>query len=116
MKLFAVVLASTFALGAVACGKKGPEAGGTAPAGGTAAPAGGEGGGDLPAACKKFLESYAACAEKAGPAAGAMKDGAKTMQDAWSKVPKDQMEAACKASLDSVKGSMGAVCPDVKWE
>ncbi len=80
------------------------------------APVAVEGGGDLPPSCKKFLESYNACAEKAGPAAAAMKDGIKTVQDAWSKIPKDNLEAACKASLDSVKGSMGAMCPDVKWE
>jgi len=107
MKLFAVVLGATFAMSAAACGKKEEGGGG----------GGGGGGGDLPATCKKFLDTYSACVDKMPEAArGPAKDGLKQMQDAWSKAPKDAMESACKQAWDAAKGSMGAACPDVKWE
>lgn len=111
MKLFAVVLGATFVVSAGACGKKeaAPAAGGGGGEGG--------GGGDLPPSCKKFLDNYKACIDKMPEAArGPANDGLKQMQDAWSKVPKDGMEAACKQAYDAAKGSMGAACPDVKWE
>jgi len=108
MKLFALVLGSAFAMSASACGKK-EEAGG---GGG-----GGGGGGDVPPSCAKFIKAYGECIEAMPEAArGPAKDGLKQMQDAWSKAPKDGMEAACKQALDSTKGAMGAACPGVKWE
>ncbi|MFO0746310.1 MAG: hypothetical protein U1F43_11635 [Myxococcota bacterium] len=110
MKLYAFVLGATFAISAGACGKKAePAAGG--------GEGGGGGGGDLPASCKKFLDTYSACIDKMPEAArGPAKDGLKQMQDAWGKAPKDAMESACKQAYDAAKGSMGAACPDVKWE
>ncbi len=113
MKMFAIVLGAAFAMGASACGKKEGEAG----AGGGTAGGGGGGGGDLPPTCKKYLDTYSQCIDKMPEAARApAKDGLKQMQDAWAKAPKEGMEAACKQAWDAAKGSMGAACPDVKWE
>lgn len=107
MKFFAVVLGASFAMSAAACGKKEAAGGGAA----------GGGGGDVPATCQKFLDTYAKCIDGMPEAArGPAKDGLKQMQDAWSKAPKEGMDAACKQAWDAAKGSMGAACPDVKWE
>lgn len=120
MKLFAVVLASTFAMGAVACGKKAPEAGGTAAA--TAAAGGGDkggGGGDTGAPnCDKYLNGMKACMEKMPEAArGAVADGMKQTQEAWKAITdKGALDAACKQALDTAKTAMGQMCPDAKWE
>lgn len=118
MKLFAVVLTSTFAMGVVACGKKAPEAGGTAAA--TAA-AGGEKGGSADSGapnCDKYLNGMKACLEKI-PEAGraAVADGLKQTQEAWKAITdKTALDGACKSALDAAKQAMTSMCPDVKWE
>ena len=111
MKFFAVVLGATFAMSAAACGKK--EAGGGGGGGGES----GGGGGDLPATCQKFLDTYKKCVGEMPEAGrGAMNDALKQMEEGWKKVPKDAMEAGCKQAWDASKGSMGQMCPGVKWE
>ena len=112
MKLIALVLTSTFAMGVVACGKKAPDAGGTA------APAGGDkGGGDIPANCKKYVDGMNACFEKMPEAGrGMAKDAMQKSMEAWKGMDAAALDSTCKSMLDTAKQSMAAFCGDVKWE
>lgn len=68
--------------------------------------------------CDKYLKGMEVCMTKLPEAAqGAMKDGLKQTQEAWKAITdKTALDGACKSALDAAKQSMGAVCPDVKWE
>jgi hypothetical protein len=114
MKTFAIVMGAMFAMSSGACGGKKEEGGG----------GGGEGGGgDLPATCKKYVDTMKACLEKLPDAARtATEDAFNQTTKAWSDAAKQgadaaaALEAGCKSAWDAAKGSMGAMCPDVKWE
>jgi hypothetical protein len=114
MKTFAVVMGAMFAMSAAACGGKKAEGGGGE---------GGGGGGDLPPTCKKYMDTMKACFEKV-PAEGrkAVEDAFNQTTKAWEDAAKGGADAAaaletgCKSAWDAAKGSMGAMCPDVKWE
>ena len=110
MKTFAIIMGATFAMSAGACGKKAEPAAG----GGEAA------GGDLPAACKKYLDTAKACFAKAGEAGkaaeGAFNQVAKGWEDAAKAGGASALEAGCKQAWDTAKTSYGSMCPDVKWE
>ncbi|MCC6625054.1 MAG: ester cyclase [Deltaproteobacteria bacterium] len=75
------------------------------------------------ASCDAYVKAMTACLERMpevarGPAA----DAFKSVVAQWEKVAaagdaqKASLEAGCKAALDASKTSMGAACPDVKWE
>jgi len=94
-----------------------PIAGGKAPTVDGAAAGGDDAGGDLPATCKKFLDTYEQCIKAMPEAAhGPALDGLKQLRSAWTGVPKDALESACKQAWDASKTSMGVACPGVKWE
>lgn len=97
MKTFAIVMGAMFAISA--CGKK------------EAAPAGAP-------TCDKYMKTMDACFSKLPEAAQApAKDAMKQTTEPWSKITdKTALEAACKSAWDAAKGSMGGMCPDVKWE
>lgn len=108
MKMLVVAMGAMFAVSA--CGKKEGEAAG----GGAAA-----GGGNLPANCAKLVDTAKACFEKAGDAgktaAQGFDQGIKALEEA-AKADAGAADTQCKAMFDQMKGSMGAICPDVKWE
>lgn len=115
MKTFAIVMGAMFAMSAAACGKK-AEGGGGGEGGGAAA-------GDLPATCKKYVDTMKACFEKApAEARKAAEDAFNQTTKAWADAAKagadaaNALEAGCKSAWDAAKGGMGAMCPDVKWE
>jgi len=114
MKTFAVVMGAMFVMSAGACGKK-AEGGGEA-----GKPAEGGAGGDLPATCKKYLETAKACFAKAGEAGkaaeGAFNQIAKGWEDAAKAGGASALEAGCKQAWDMAKQQYGTMCPDVKWE
>ena len=107
MKTFAVVMGAMFAMSAAACGGKKAEGGG-------------EAGGDLPATCKKYLDTAKACFGKAGEAGkaaeGAFNQIAKGWEDAAKAGGGAALEAGCKQAWDMGKTQYGTMCPDVKWE
>jgi hypothetical protein len=54
---------------------------------------------ELPAACEAYLTRATACYDKAGAAAGQMKQGMEQVRAGWKAMPdKSQLEAACKAA------------------
>lgn len=118
MKTFAVVMGAMFVMSAGACGKKAE--GEAAKTGEAAKPAEGGAGGDLPATCKKYLDTAKACFAKAGEAGkaaeGAFNQVAKGWEDAAKAGGAAALEAGCKQAWDMGKQSYGAMCPDVKWE
>lgn len=109
MKMLVVAMGAMFAVSA--CGKKEGEAAGGG-AGGAAA------GGTGVEACDKFVANYEACLSKLPDAAkGAAQQGLDQMKKAWKDVgDKSALEAGCKAAVDQMKGAMGQMCPDVKWD
>lgn len=111
MKTFAIVMGAMFAMSAAACGGKKEEAAGGG--GGEAAA------GDLPAACKKVIDTAKACFAEAGDAGKAGADAFAQTEKAWADAVKAgggaSLEAGCKQAWDGMK-QMGAMCPKVKWE
>lgn len=116
MKTYAVVFGAMFAMTSFACGGKKEGGGGE---GGE----GGEGGGDLPESCQKYIKTMKACFENApAEARKAAEDAFSQTTKAWEDAASQgadaakALEAGCKSAWDAAKGSMGAMCPDVKWE
>ncbi len=110
MKTFAIVLGAMFAMSAAACGgKKEGEAAG----GGEAA------GSELPATCKKVIDTAKACFAEAGDAGKAGADAFAQTEKSWAEAAKGggaaALEAGCKQAWDGMK-QMSAMCPKVKWE
>jgi hypothetical protein len=113
MKTFAVVMGAMFAMSSAACGGKKAEGGGE----------GGGAEGDLPESCQKYVKTMKACFENApAEARKAAEDAFSQTTKAWADAAKSGPDAAkaletgCKSAWDAAKGSMGAMCPDVKWE
>lgn len=111
MKMLVVAMGAMFAVSA--CGKKEGEAAGGGAAGGS-----GEAAATGAATCDKLVTAYEACLAKLPDAA---KDGAKKaldqMKESWKAVSdKGALETGCKAAIDQMKGAMGQMCPDVKWD
>lgn len=74
-------------------------------------------GGQLPPTCVKFLAGYEACAKFMPEAAqGPLRDGIAQMRDAWSGLPAESLEPACRSAMDAAKTSLSSLCPSVKWE
>jgi len=136
MKLITLALFASLSLTTVACGKKAgpapapaaetkpaekPADPAPAPAAETKAPemkqADPAPADALPLTCTKYLDAVKACA-------GAMPEAARGQfiaaldktKEAWAMVPKDQLEASCKAAWDAGKQAMAGACPDVKWD
>jgi hypothetical protein len=112
MKMLVVAMGAMFAVSA--CGKKEGEA-----AAGGAAAGGGEAGGTGVEVCDKLVANYEACLSKLPDAAkGAAQQGLDAMKKGFKEGAADKgaLETACKAAVDQMKGAMGAMCPDVKWD
>ena len=104
MKKIVVLMGAMFAM--TGCDKKpaeGAKEGDKAAEGAKA-----EGGGS----CAVFTKATEACIAKLAPEAqGAAKDAVAKVVEGFK-----GDEALCKAGLDAQKASLGAQCPDVKWE
>lgn len=78
------------------------------------------------ASCDTYLKGMTACIEKMpeagrGPAKDAMAQVSKSWKDALAgagggDAAKSALDTGCKSALDQTKKSLGALCPDVKWE
>ncbi len=103
MKSFTLMMGMMFAMSAAACGgKKEGEAGGS----------------DLPASCKKYLETAKACAAEAGEAGKSLAEGLAIQEKAWGRAGMDAaaLEAGCGEAAKLSKQMMAQSCPKVKWE
>ena len=68
-------------------------------------------------ACDTYITGMTACIEKMPEAGrGAAKDAIAGAGAAGGDAAKSALETGCKQALDQTKQTMGALCPDVKWE